>query len=170
MDYVAHQAPLSKGFPRQECWLPFPAPGDRPDPGTEPMPPESPALAGRLLTTEPPGKVKVKMKVSVVPNSLGPHGLYSHGILQIRILEWVAVPFSRGSSHPRDRIHISCIAGGFFISWATREAPEPPVNPLKIAYRFWYVHFHSLVFRDSIISFCISPFTQDLFNRMFCNV
>ena len=116
MDYVAHQAPLSKGFPRQECWLPFPSPGDRPDPGTEPMPPESPALAGRLLTTEPPGKVKVKMKVSVVPNSLGPHGLYSHGILQIRILEWVAVPFSRGSSHPRDRTQVSCTAGVFFTS------------------------------------------------------
>ena len=42
---VAHQAPLSLGFPRQEYWsgLPFPAPGDLPDPGIEPVPP---ALAG----------------------------------------------------------------------------------------------------------------------------
>ena len=39
-----------------------------------------------------------------------------------RILEWVAYPFSRGSSWPRNRIGVSCIAGGFFISWATREA------------------------------------------------
>ena len=40
-----------------------------------------------------------------------------------RILEWVAFPFSRGSSQPRDRTQVSCIAGGFFTSWATREAP-----------------------------------------------
>ena len=44
------------------------------------------------------------------------------GILQARILEWVAVPFSRGSSQPRDRTQVSHIAGGFFTSWATREA------------------------------------------------
>ena len=41
-----------------------------------------------------------------------------------RILEWVAFPFSRGSSQPRDRTQVSHIAGGFFISWATREAQE----------------------------------------------
>ena len=47
-----------------------------------------------------------------------------HGILQARILEWVAFPFSRGSSQPRDWNQVSHIAGGFFISWATREAQE----------------------------------------------
>ena len=52
---VAHQAPLSMGFLRQEywSWLPFPSPGDLPDPGIEPM---SPALAGGFFTTEPSGK------------------------------------------------------------------------------------------------------------------
>ena len=45
-----------------------------------------------------------------------------HGILQARILEWVAFPFSRGSSQPRDQTQVSCIAGGFFTTWATREA------------------------------------------------
>ena len=44
------------------------------------------------------------------------------GILQSQILEWVAFPFSRGSSQPRDRTQVFCIAGGFFTSWATREA------------------------------------------------
>ena len=44
-----------------------------------------------------------------------------YGILQARILEWVAFPFSRGSSQPRDQTQVSCIAGGFFTSWATRE-------------------------------------------------
>ena len=47
-----------------------------------------------------------------------------HGILQARILEWVAFPFSRGSSQPRDGTQVSHIAGGFFTSWAIREAQE----------------------------------------------
>ena len=46
------------------------------------------------------------------------------GILQARILEWVAFSFSRGSSQPRDQTQVSCIAGRFFSSWATREAQE----------------------------------------------
>ena len=45
-----------------------------------------------------------------------------YGILQGRILEWVAFPFSRASSQPRDRTQVSHIAGGFFTSWVTREA------------------------------------------------
>ena len=45
-----------------------------------------------------------------------------HGILQARILEWVAFPFSRGSSQLRDWTGVSCIAGGFFTNWAMREA------------------------------------------------
>ena len=47
-----------------------------------------------------------------------------HGILQARILEWVAVPFSRGSSQPRDWTQVSHIVGGFFTSWARREAQD----------------------------------------------
>ena len=45
-----------------------------------------------------------------------------HGILQAKILEWLAIPFSRESSKPRDQTQVSRIAGGFFTSWATREA------------------------------------------------
>ena len=44
------------------------------------------------------------------------------GILQARILEWVAIPFSRGSSQPRDQTQVSHSAGGFFIVWGIREA------------------------------------------------
>ena len=47
-----------------------------------------------------------------------------HGILQARILEWVAFPFSRGSSQRRDQTQVSHIAGGFFTSLARREAQE----------------------------------------------
>ena len=55
---IACQAPLSMEIPRQEYWsgLPFPSPGDLPDPETELMSPASPALVGRSFTTEPPGK------------------------------------------------------------------------------------------------------------------
>ena len=55
---VACQASLSVGFPRQENWsgLPFPPPGNLPDPGVEPASPTSSALTGRFFTTEPPGK------------------------------------------------------------------------------------------------------------------
>ena len=54
---VAYQAPLSMGFSRQECWsgLPFPSPGDLPDPGIEPG---SPTLQANALPSEPPGKLK----------------------------------------------------------------------------------------------------------------
>ena len=52
---AAHQAPLSKGFPRQEHWsgLPFPSPGNLPETGIEPT---LSAVAGRVSTTEPPGR------------------------------------------------------------------------------------------------------------------
>ena len=53
-----------------------------------------------------------------------PPGSSVHGILQARILEWVAVPFSRGSSQPRDQTLVSCIAGRFLLS-------EPPVPLMK---------------------------------------
>ena len=45
-----------------------------------------------------------------------------HGILKARILEWVAFPFSRGSSQPRDQTQVSHFAGRFFTHWTTREA------------------------------------------------
>ena len=81
---------LRGGFSRQEYWsgLPFLSPGDLPDPGIEPR---STSLQVDSLPSESPGKS--------------------------RTLEWVAHPFSRGSSWPR----VSCIVGGFFTSWA-REA------------------------------------------------
>ena len=47
-----------------------------------------------------------------------------HGILQARIPERVAFPFSRGSPQPKDWAQVSYIAGGYFTSWATREAQE----------------------------------------------
>ena len=69
--------------------------------------------------------LKVKVKAAQPCLTLcGPMDYRVHGILQARILECVAFPFSRGSSQPRDRTQVSRIAGGFFISWATREAQK----------------------------------------------
>ena len=56
-----------------------------------------------------------------------------HGILQARILEWAAFPFSRGSFQPRDQTQVSLLAGKFFTSWATREAQRKQKKIIKIA-------------------------------------
>ena len=57
------------------------------------------------------------------PMDCSPPGSSVHEISQASILEWVASPFSSGSSWPRNQTRVSCIAGGFFIIWATKEAP-----------------------------------------------
>ena len=67
-------------------------------------------------------KVKVKVAQSC-PALCDPMDYTAHRILQARILERVAFPFSKGSSQPRDRTGISCIAGRFFTTWAIREDP-----------------------------------------------
>ena len=68
---VAHQAPLSMGFPRQEYWseLPFPPQGDFPNPGIKPMSPVSSALADGCFTTEPSGK-PMEQEVASVKESI----------------------------------------------------------------------------------------------------
>ena len=91
-------------------------------------------------------------------DSLWPHGLLSpticdsmdcslsgssvHGISQARILEWVAISFSRESSQPRDQTHISCIAGGFF----TTEPPGKPRDQLLSPKPKHQPGFPSLIF------------------------
>ena len=79
---VAHKVPLSIGFPKQEDWsgLSFPSPGHLPNQGIQP---ESPILAGRFFTIEPPGKPNLRLCLNVVvqslrlclTDSLQPHGL-----------------------------------------------------------------------------------------------
>ena len=99
---VACQAPLSIRFSRQEHWsgLPFPSPGDLPDPGVKPG---CPALQADSLLSEPPGK---PILIAAAAKSLqscptlcdpidgSPPGSPFPGILQARTLEWVAISFS----------------------------------------------------------------------------
>ena len=67
------------------------------------------------------------------PMDCSPPGSSAHGILQVRILEWVSIPLSRGSSRPRDRSWVSCIASRFFTVWTTREAP-----PYTVLCQFYF--------------------------------
>ena len=62
------------------------------------------------------------VRLFVTPWTVAFPGSSVHGISQARILEWVVIPFSRGSSWPRDRTWVSYFAGRFFTPWATREA------------------------------------------------
>ena len=89
----------SMEFSRPEYWsgLPFPSPGDLPNPGMEPK------------------------SLSLQADQLSHKG-------SPRILEWIAYPFSRGSSRPRNRTGVSCIAGGFFTNRASREALKLPID------------------------------------------
>ena len=91
---IAHQAPLSMGFSRQEYWsgLPFLSPGDLPDSGMEPVSPVSSALAGRFFTTEPPGRPTIP---------------------QLLLSRW---PVSSTASYPIQAILISHLAVAFDVT------------------------------------------------------
>ena len=85
-----------------------------------------------------------------------PPGSSVHGILQARILEWVAIPFCKGSSWPGDQIQVSCITGRFFTIWAPRGAPKP----LK-------------VLRECVISLVLSLCSKNLkwwMDQCYCSV
>ena len=72
------------------------------------------------------------------PMDCSPSGSSVHGILQARILEWVAIPFSRGSSWFRDRTQGSHSAGSFFNIWTTKEALFPS-GPPHLSFISWYI-------------------------------
>ena len=102
---------------------------------TRPEPPKMRAFrCPRLLCVRVCGCVCQSLQSCLTPcepKDCSPPGSSVHGILQARILEWVAIPFSRGSSRPGGQTWVSCIAGGFFTSWATREA-QTVCNTLQI--------------------------------------
>ena len=106
------------------------------------------------------GPLERMLACSVMSDSLWPHGPHGgslpgssvHGIFQARTLEWAAMPSSRESSGPKDRTQVSCvscIAGGFFTSWATREAP------LEHTHIYYWFCFSEEPFSTSL--FLLSP-------------
>ena len=74
------------------------------------------------------------------PMDCSPLGSYVHGISLARILEWVLIFFSRGSSLPRGQTYVSCLAGGFFTT-------EPPGRPLLL-------HRHTIIFYINFVFEC----------------
>ena len=140
---VAHQPPLSMGLSRQEYWsgLPFPSPGDLSHPGIELRSPAS--QAGSLLS-EPPGKphkypcVKVAQLCPTLcdPTNCSLQGSSIHGVFQARVLEWVAISFSRGSFPPRDRTQVSCTVGRCFTILAREMVKYRFPSPTS-SQRFW---------------------------------
>ena len=89
-------------------------------------------IAGRFLICRAIRKALVPQSYMTLCDSMdySPTGFSVHGILQVRILEWVTIPFWR-SSWPKDRTRVSCIVGKFFTSWATREAPFLCIGNVK---------------------------------------
>ena len=119
-------------------WVECPPPGELPDSGIKPLSLVSPALAGGFFITMATWEAQKRvtsvcvcththMHVCVLvaqscptlfnPMAYRPSGSSVHGILEARILEWVAIPFSRDSFQPRNLTQVSCIsctAGKFF--------------------------------------------------------
>ena len=117
MDY-SPPGPLSMGISRQEYWngLPCSPPGDPHNSGIEPG---SSTLWADSLPPEAPGNP--------------------------RMLEWVTYPFSGGTSQPRNQTGVSCIAGGFFTSWATQEAVLHNSTCVRV---HTHTHTHTQSFTD----------------------
>ena len=92
-----------------------------------------------------------------------------HGILQAIILEWAAISFSRGSSHPKNQTQVSCIAGRCFTNRATREAHEYDIQACK---EYWEkVRQTSYLSKNEyFFSFCSHPLFQTHKEKMKGNV
>ena len=139
---AAHQAPPSMGFARQEYWsgLPLPSPFSH--------------IGYHKILSRVPFAIQwfshLIVSDSCDSKDCSLLGSFVNGILQARILEWVAISFSRGSSHPRNRTQASCIAGIFFTNWSMREVFYSR-SPLVV--------WHMLLRRFSRVRLCATPET-----------
>ena len=121
--------PSHKGSPRILEWVAYPFSRGSSWPRNRT---EVSCISGRFTTSWTTGEAQQPQFSSVQFSSVtqscltlcDPMDYTVHGILQARTLELVALPFSKGSSQPRDQTQVCQIAGRFFTSWATREAQE----------------------------------------------
>ena len=118
-----------------------------------------------------------KVKASVIqscptlydPMDCSPPGSSVHGILQARILEWIAIPFSRGSSHPRDQTLISCITARFFTIWATGKSKI--WNASWVCMSFLHREKFMVIFKSLFpYIFCFSPAVFNTITLIFSNL
>ena len=96
-----------------------------------------------VLVTQSYPTVCVRMDFS-------PQGSYVNGFLQARILEWVAIPFSWGTSLPRDWTQVSCIVGRFFTDWTTREAHQINMCELNLLLHANYISIKRITLSQDI--------------------
>ena len=139
---AARQASLWIEIWGQKCWsgLPFSFLEYLLNPGIKLTSLASPALASRFFATyhhlgSPWSEADTSSEVKVTqlcPTLCNPMDSIVHGILQARILEWVAFPSSRGSFQPRDQTQVSCITDGFFTSWTTGKRKNAGVGSLSL--------------------------------------
>ena len=137
---VARQASLFMGFSKKEYWsgLPCPPPGDLPNPRIKPASLMSPALAGRpiLYCCEKERKKESEAAQLCLtlcdPMDCSLPGSSVHGIFQARILEWVAIAFSRGSSQPRAQTQVSHIAYRFLPAEPPGKSKNTAVSSLSL--------------------------------------
>ena len=90
------------------------------------------------------------MSDSCDPMECSPPGSSVHGILQARILEWVAISFSRGSSWLRNWTRVSCTTGGFLTDWAVIEAPKEWTYTYTCIY-IWHINVYDIHMYDIYI-------------------
>ena len=83
-----------------------------------------------------------------------------HGIFQARVLEWIAISFSRGSYRPHNQTQVSCIAGRHFTVWATRSCINSFIKYLYVCICSW---MHTLIQFSSVTQLCLT-----LFDRINC--
>ena len=117
--------PLSMGFSRQDYWsgLPFPSPGDLPNPGIfRPRSPDCRQILYYLSHEGSPGKPLLCCALCSPMDSSSPSSSVC-GISQARILEWVVIFFSRGSSQLKDQICISGIGRWILLPLVHQEGP-----------------------------------------------
>ena len=103
------------------------------------------------------------------PVDYSPPGSSVHGSLQARILEWIVISYSRGSSQPRDQTWVSCIAGGFFTIWA----PGRPMlcymstqnlQRLTEGISSWHLYYYNWSLNNMFLN-CVDPLTVDSFQQ-----
>ena len=100
-----------------------------------------------------------------------PLGSSIHGISQTRVLEWVAISFSRGSSRPRDRTCISCIAGGFYPTCTTftQKSYSPVKSDEALAHAATWMGLKNIKLRERSqkqkTTYCMTPCMQNVWKR-----
>ena len=129
---AAYQAPLSMGFSRQKYWSGVPLP--------------SPCMHAKSLQLCP---------TLCDPLDCSPSGSSVHGILWAWILEWVTMPFSKGSSQPRDQTQVSHIAGRFFTVWATKHEWKKSILDHEINNMDISIFPHSLALFSGHVKMCV---------------